>query len=63
MTSEIAGDFDVSEGDTRLEGGSNRGNQSRGFGRTTVESTSRRAAATSSRRNRAIVAADCPLGL
>jgi len=25
MTSEIAGDFDVSEGDTRLEGGSNRG--------------------------------------
>ena len=29
MTSEIAGDFDVSEGDTRLEGGSNRGNRAR----------------------------------
>ena len=39
------------------------GGIARGFGRTTVESTSRRAAATSSRRNRAIVAADCPLGL
>jgi hypothetical protein len=32
MMSEIAGDiidFDVSEGDTRLEGGSNRGNRAR----------------------------------